>query len=155
MKLQLITLLFLSTVNEIVGRPPIPNSNTPKLVQDKLKDLNPRSDLKVDDNLIDKNNIKDSLIDHQEGGNVNPGLKNAQEIKLDDELRFEPSVVKDGKKLSLDQLKPVDHVDAVKMEQDGHLNQEYHKELFLGNHEVLEADTDENALKKLIDIFTK
>ncbi|XP_050414376.1 45 kDa calcium-binding protein [Patella vulgata] len=54
--------------------------------------------------------------------------------------------------LTLDKLKPQDHLDALKMEHDGHINREYHKELFLGNHEDIEKDA-QNADSKLKDVF--
>ncbi|ESO99275.1 hypothetical protein LOTGIDRAFT_113682 [Lottia gigantea] len=57
-------------------------------------------------------------------------------------------------KLTLDKLKPQDHIDALKMEHDGHINKEYHKELFLGDHEEIESDS-KSADAKMKDIFKK
>jgi hypothetical protein len=57
--------------------------------------------------------------------------------------------------LSVDKLKPKDHMDAVRLEQDGMLNKDFHKEVFLGNHEEIEDDEHEVAESKLEDIFHK
>ena len=58
-------------------------------------------------------------------------------------------------KLSVDELEPPDHLDAVKMEQDGHLNRDYKKEIFIGNHEQLETVNKEEVSDRLQDIFEK
>lgn len=58
-------------------------------------------------------------------------------------------------KLPVEKLRPADHMDAIKMEQDGHINREYHKEMFLGNHEEFENDRYEEAESKLKDIVYK
>ncbi|KAL4221289.1 45 kDa calcium-binding protein [Mactra antiquata] len=57
--------------------------------------------------------------------------------------------------LTVDELKPVDHLDAVKLEQDGMINKDYKKEIFLGNHEEIEDDSLDVAESKLKDIFAK
>ena len=57
--------------------------------------------------------------------------------------------------LPVDKLQPPDHLDAVKLEQDGMINKDYKKEIFLGNHEEIEDDTYEVAESKLKDIFVK
>ena len=59
---------------------------------------------------------------------------------------------KEHKGLNLDDLQP-DHLDAIKLEQDGHLNRDYKKEIFLGNHEEIEKGTEEEMEKRLKDIF--
>lgn len=72
----------------------------------------------------------------------------------DHDLKFVK--IPDGvKKLPVDKLRPVDHLDAVKMEQDGHINKDFHKEMFLGNHEEFENDHYEEAESKLKDIVYK
>ncbi|XP_041377792.1 45 kDa calcium-binding protein-like [Gigantopelta aegis] len=160
MKLQFITLLLLLTLEEMVGRPAIADKR--KLEKDEEEDLDPQSDLKPS-NLITKNKLKDSIIVNHEEEDENPdhrGVEKEKSPKMDkktddNKLKFLSNDLIDGTKLSLDQLKPVDHVDAVKMEQDGHINKEYHKELFLGNHEAIDKGDEETALKKLIDIFKK
>ncbi len=48
-----------------------------------------------------------------------------------------------------------DHLEAVKLEQDGHLNKDYKKEIFLGNHEEIEEGTDKQREQKLRDICRK
>ena len=55
-------------------------------------------------------------------------------------------------KLHIEDLQP-DHLEAVKLEQDGHLNKDYKKEIFLGNHEEIEEGNDEERQRKLKDIF--
>ncbi|KAK3105428.1 hypothetical protein FSP39_025085 [Pinctada imbricata] len=61
----------------------------------------------------------------------------------------------ESKALSVDKLKPPDHLDGLKLEQDGHLNKDFHKEAFLGNHEEIDDDPEEIAETKLKDIFYK
>lgn len=58
-------------------------------------------------------------------------------------------------KLPVEKLRPVDHMDAVRMEQDGHVNKDFHKEMFIGNHEEFENDRYEEAESKLKDIVSK
>ena len=55
-------------------------------------------------------------------------------------------------KLQIEDLQP-DHLEAVKLEKDGHLNRDYKKEIFLGNHEEIDEGTDEQRETKLRDIF--
>lgn len=52
-------------------------------------------------------------------------------------------------------IRPPDHLDAVRLEQDGHLNRDYKKEIFLGEHEDMEQGTEEEQKNKLKDIFAK
>ena len=59
------------------------------------------------------------------------------------------------RKLELDDLQPPDHLDAVRLEQDGHLNRDYKKEIFLGNHEDIENGSEEEVMDKLKEIFHK
>ncbi|XP_060074115.1 45 kDa calcium-binding protein-like [Ylistrum balloti] len=58
-------------------------------------------------------------------------------------------------RLSVDKLVPPDHLDAVRLEQDGHINKDFHKEAFLGNHEEIDDDPAPVAESKLRDIFKK
>lgn len=60
-----------------------------------------------------------------------------------------------GTELKEEDLKPVDHLDAVKLEQDGMINKDYKKEIFLGNHEEIDDDSLDVAENKLRDIFDK
>lgn len=71
----------------------------------------------------------------------------AEKVKID--------VKQPEKVLAVDDLKPPDHLDAVKLEQDGMLNKDYKKEIFLGNHEEIEDDNYQVAESKLKDIFSK
>ena len=56
--------------------------------------------------------------------------------------------------LSLHDLQPPDHLEAVRMEQDGHLNRDYKKEIFFGEHEEIEKANSEEAKNKLANIFS-
>lgn len=55
------------------------------------------------------------------------------------------------------EILPPDHLNGVKMEMDGHLNKDFHQELFLGKDmEEFEEDSEPRKnRKKLIEIFTK
>lgn len=69
------------------------------------------------------------------------------------------SAFKDKPPASKDEneILPPDHLNGVKMEMDGHLNKDFHQEVFLGK-EMEEFDEDSEPRrnrKKLIDIFTK
>lgn len=57
--------------------------------------------------------------------------------------------------INAEKLLPPDHVDAVKFEKDGHINKDFHKEVFLGNHEEIDDDPIDIAEAKLVDIFHK
>ena len=59
------------------------------------------------------------------------------------------------KHLNMKELQPPDPLDAVKMEQDGHLNRDYKKEIFLGNHEDIEKGTKEEIEEKHKEIFER
>ncbi|XP_023690923.1 45 kDa calcium-binding protein [Paramormyrops kingsleyae] len=55
------------------------------------------------------------------------------------------------------EILPPDHLNGVKMEMDGHLNKDFHQEVFLGKDmEEFEEDSEPRKnRKKLIDIFSK
>ncbi|KAI0222045.1 45 kDa calcium-binding protein [Lamellibrachia satsuma] len=57
--------------------------------------------------------------------------------------------------LKTSDLQPPDHLDAVRLEQDGHLNHDFKKEVFAGNHEEFEEFDRGHAKKKLEEIFIK
>lgn len=69
------------------------------------------------------------------------------------------SAAKDKSSPSKDEneILPPDHLNGVKMEMDGHLNKDFHQELFLGKDmEEFEEDSEPRRnRKKLIEIFTK
>ncbi|KAL5015183.1 hypothetical protein ScPMuIL_009453 [Solemya velum] len=72
--------------------------------------------------------------------------------------KHEPETKKDVSDLDIlseKNLKPVDHLEGVKLEQDGMLNRDFHKETFLGNHEEIEEEPSEIAESKLLDIIVK
>ena len=86
------------------------------------------------------------LIDEKEKVKNQVGAP-AEKVKVD--------VKQPEKVLAVEDLKPPDHLDAVKLEQDGMLNKDYKKEIFLGNHEEIEDDNYQVAESKLKDIFSK
>ncbi|KAF7696175.1 45 kDa calcium-binding protein [Silurus meridionalis] len=55
------------------------------------------------------------------------------------------------------EILPPDHLNGVKMEMDGHLNKDFHQEVFLGKEmEEFEEDSEpKKNRKKLIEIFSK
>lgn len=55
------------------------------------------------------------------------------------------------------EILPPDHLNGLKMEMDGHLNKDFHQEVFLGKEiEEFEEDSEPRRnRRKLIDIFTK
>lgn len=55
------------------------------------------------------------------------------------------------------EILPPDHLNGVKMEMDGHLNKEFHQEVFLGKEmEEFEEDSEPRRnRKKLMAIFSK
>lgn len=55
------------------------------------------------------------------------------------------------------EILPPDHLNGVKMEMDGHLNKEFHQEVFLGKEmEEFEEDSEPRRnRKKLMVIFSK
>jgi len=61
--------------------------------------------------------------------------------------------IKDGK--DSEDILPPDHVDGVRLEQDGHINHDFHKEVLLGNHEDLESRGPNETTKVLTAIFDR
>jgi len=58
--------------------------------------------------------------------------------------------------MKLDEVQPPDHVDGLRMEQDGHLNHDYKKEIILGNHEEFEQPgSDKKLVARLKIIFLR
>lgn len=55
------------------------------------------------------------------------------------------------------EILPPDHLNGVKLEMDGHLNKDFHQEVFLGKDmEEFEEDSEPRRnRKKLIEIFSK
>ncbi|KAG9329674.1 hypothetical protein JZ751_002409 [Albula glossodonta] len=55
------------------------------------------------------------------------------------------------------EILPPDHLNGVKMEMDGHLNKDFHQEVFLGKEmEEFEEDSEPRRnRRKLVDIFSK
>jgi hypothetical protein len=79
--------------------------------------------------------------------------------------KFEPpkkfnlsKIAKDIKDFGIHSLKDDKHIEGVPLERDGKINPDFHKEIFLGNHELFEADIqhDESRRnKKLEEIFNE
>ena len=97
-------------------------------------------------------------------------LSEYQIDKLPDALRLSQAIPKfqapkkfnlskiasDLKEFGIDSLKDEKHIEGVPLERDGKINPDFHKEIFLGNHELFEEDIqhDENRRnKKLEEIF--
>lgn len=60
--------------------------------------------------------------------------------------------IKDGRES--ENILPPDHIDGVRLERDGDLNPEFHKEVLLGNHEEMEsrgANASEHLLRAIFD----
>ncbi|CAF1034990.1 unnamed protein product [Adineta steineri] len=67
-------------------------------------------------------------------------------------------IAQDLKKFGIHSLKDDKHIEGVPLERDGKINLDFHKEIFLGNHELFESDIqhDENKRdKKLEEIFNE
>ncbi|XP_076472750.1 45 kDa calcium-binding protein-like [Babylonia areolata] len=116
----------------------------------------PKNDKAEDLDKGDKEDDKDENDDqgrHVIGDDKDDDNDDDNEEK-EQELKFVK--IPDGvEKLPVEKLRPVDHIDAVRMEQDGHINKDFHKEMFLGNHEEFEKDRYEEAESKLKDIVYK
>ncbi|BFZ23657.1 hypothetical protein BsWGS_26696 [Bradybaena similaris] len=107
----------------------------------------------------DKNAVGDKHLSPNEQHPL-PGLavdeNAAQRFETDnDEKKLDLTFVGQIKKLPVAKLIPADHLDVVKMEQDGHMNKEYHKEMFFGEHDEFKAETIENAEAKLKEVIAK
>ena len=60
------------------------------------------------------------------------------------------------KDFGIHSLKDEKHLEGVPLERDGAVNRDFHKEIFLGNHELFESDIRHNEQKrnsKLEEIF--
>ena len=58
--------------------------------------------------------------------------------------------------IKVSELQPPDHLEAVRLEQDGHLNRDYLQEVFLGHdHEDIEDEDDDVVKAKLTEIYKK
>ena len=67
-------------------------------------------------------------------------------------------IANDLKQLGIDSLKDEKHLEGLPLDRDGKINPDFHKEIFLGNHELFEDDIqhDENRRnKKLEEIFNQ
>jgi hypothetical protein len=60
------------------------------------------------------------------------------------------------KDFGIHSLKDEKHIEALPLERDGKINPDFHKEIFLGNHELFESDIqhdEQRRNKKLEEIF--
>lgn len=64
-----------------------------------------------------------------------------------------PNVAHNIVPMKLDEVQPPDHVDGLRMEQDGHLNHDYKKEIIIGNHEEFEEPGSEKKLVARLKII--
>jgi hypothetical protein len=65
-------------------------------------------------------------------------------------------IAKDIKDFGIDSLKDDKHFEGLPLERDGKINPDFHKEIFLGNHELFESDIQHDETrrnKKLEEIF--
>jgi hypothetical protein len=79
--------------------------------------------------------------------------------------KFEPpkkfnltKVAQDLKDFGIHSLKDDKHIEALPLERDGKINPDFHKEIFLGNHELFESDIQNDEQKrdnKLEEIFNQ
>lgn len=79
--------------------------------------------------------------------------------------KFEPpkkfnltKIAKDLKDFGIHSLKDDKHIEGVPLERDGKINPDFHKEIFLGNHELFESDIqndEQRRNKKLEEIFNE
>ncbi|RUS79645.1 hypothetical protein EGW08_012592 [Elysia chlorotica] len=115
--------------------------------------------------------LNDVLLGGNHAGAADGALKDSEVEKLqqhqqlhrphglDDEIdvKFENALkLVGGGKLDAKQLEPADHLDVVKMEHDGHVNREYHKEMFLGEeHEEFKSHPVDRAEGRLKEIVAK
>ncbi len=77
--------------------------------------------------------------------------------------KFEPprkfnltKIAQDLKAFGIHSLKDDKHIEALPLERNGKINPDFHKEIFLGNHEVFEFDMqhdEQKRNKKLEEIF--
>ena len=67
-------------------------------------------------------------------------------------------IANDIKDFGIHSLKEDKHLEAVPLERDGQINPDFHKEIFLGNHELFEKDIQHDEIKrnkKLEEIFNQ
>ncbi|XP_059146619.1 45 kDa calcium-binding protein-like [Physella acuta] len=109
------------------------------------------------DSLPDQTSMAEKSLIHQEVHQQqqekpvlkvpNPVVNEAETIDLNLEM------ARKIEKLPMEKLIPVDHLDVVKMEQDGHVNKDYHKEMFLGGlHDEFRTEAVDHAQDKLQEI---
>ena len=67
-------------------------------------------------------------------------------------------IEKDLKDFGFDNLKDDEHLEGLPLDRHGKINPDFHKEIFLGNHELFETDIqhdEEKRNKKLEEIFNE
>jgi hypothetical protein len=84
---------------------------------------------------------------------LSQNVKAAVDEEEDDE--FPAHNLKDIRKMKFEDIKLPDHMEAVRLEIDGHLNKDYKKEIILGKHEEFEHELNADPEKILEHIFEK
>lgn len=117
---------------------------------------------------IQKSDIANSTLNEQQRAM----LTEYKMDRLPDALRisqimpkFEPpkkfnlsKVAQDLKDFGVHSLKDDKHIEGVPLDRDGKINPDFHKEIFLGNHELFESDIqndEQKRNKKLEEIFNE
>lgn len=95
--------------------------------------------------------MPDQLEEPNRGDDEKDNDLKPHELQLDQNKVLQKKITP----LKIDDLQPPDHLDGVKMEQDGHLNKDYKKEILLGNHEEFENADEDMFEDKIKDVFTK
>jgi Ca2+-binding EF-hand superfamily protein len=57
--------------------------------------------------------------------------------------------------MKLEEVQPPDHIDGLRVEQDGHLNRDYKKEILIGNHDEFENGGEKRLLSRLKIVFMR
>ncbi|CAH1803352.1 unnamed protein product [Owenia fusiformis] len=136
---RICVMLLLCLVPNILGKAVLVPGKTDSGDVEK-KQINAQS------HILQNQNLNDVEENDMNQGNANK--------KNSDTLRVEPMQVEEPlKKLDKEDLNPPDHLDAVRMEQDGHLNKDWRKEVFLGEHEDFDQSTREEQDQKLKMVF--
>jgi hypothetical protein len=78
-------------------------------------------------------------------------------IQVPDDFNL-TKVVKDLKDFGINDLKDDKHIEGLPLDRHGKINPDYHKEVFLGNHELFESYIQSDVQKrnkKLEEIFNE
>lgn len=106
------------------------------------------------------NAVQRAMLSEYQMNKLPDALRLSQAIpKFEAPKKFNLSkIASDLKQFGIDSLKHDKHLEGVPLDRDGKINPDFHKEIFLGNHELFEEDLqhDENRRnKKLEEIFNR